>query len=155
MPKNKLRLDRATVSIEAKLRVRNFSVLNTPLGHQFAQNVGVQFIQSPTHSHHAVVIGIKLKAFFVKGGDLGFFPTSRNTFLTQSNVKEVGKVRNNEQSHFYCSDYLGKRISKKKLRILQNQIKKRHSSYPKIRDQARHNSETQTVKSIGSSVHTL
>jgi len=82
-------------SIEAKLRVRNFSVLSTPLGHQFSQNVGVQSIQSPTHSQHAVLVGIKVRAFFAKGGDLGFFSTSRNMFLTQSNVKEVGQVRDN------------------------------------------------------------
>ena len=87
MPQNKHRLDRATVWIEAKLRVGNFSVLNTPLGHKFSQNVGVESILSPAHSQHAVVVGIKLGAFFVKGGDLGFFPTSRNTFFTQSNVK--------------------------------------------------------------------
>ena len=52
-------------------------------------------IQSPAHSEHSVVVGIKLRAFFVKGGDLGFFSTSRNTFLTQSNVKEVNQVRDN------------------------------------------------------------
>jgi len=34
------------------------------------------------------------------------------------------------------------------LRIFQNQLKKRQSSYPKIGDQARRNSETWTVKGI-------
>jgi hypothetical protein len=65
VPLNKHRLDRATVWIEAKLRLRNFSVLNKPLSHQFSQNVGVQSIQSPTHSQHAVVVGIKLRAFII------------------------------------------------------------------------------------------
>ena len=82
------------VWIEAKLRVRNFSVFNTPLGHQFSQNVGVQSIQRPTHNH-ALFVGMKLRSFFAKGGDLGLFPTSRNTFLTQSNMEEVGQARNN------------------------------------------------------------
>ena len=118
------------------MRVRNFSVFNTPLGHQFSQNVDVQSIQSPTHSQ-AVVVAIKLRAFFVKGGDLGFFPASRNTFLTQSNMKEVGQVRNN---HIFISHYLGKRTSKKELRILQSQVKKRQSSgqLPKNMETTRH-----------------
>ena len=107
------------------MRVRNFSVFNTPLGHQFSQNVDVQSIQSPTHSQ-AVVVAIKLRAFFVKGGDLGFFPASRNTFLTQSNMKEVGQVRNN---HIFIFSYLSHifliRISEKEIRIYQTQVKKR------------------------------
>jgi len=78
---NKHRLGRATVWIEAKSRFRNLSVLNTPLGHQFPQNVGVQSIQSPTHSQHAVVVGIKLRAFFVKEGDLGFCPDNPLCFF--------------------------------------------------------------------------
>jgi len=52
-------LNCTTVWIEAKLCVRHFLVLNTPLGNQFSQNVGVQSIQSPTHSQHAVVVGIR------------------------------------------------------------------------------------------------
>ena len=36
------------------------------------------------------------------------------------------------QSHFYLSHHLGKRTSKKELRLLQNQVKKRQLSYPKI-----------------------
>ena len=95
MPLKNNRLNRATVWIKAELRVRNYSVLNTPFDNKSSQNVGVQSLQSLTYSQHAVVVGIKLRAFFVKGGDLGFFPTSRNTFLTQSNVKEVGQVRDN------------------------------------------------------------
>ena len=91
MPLKNNRLNRATVWIKAELRVRNYSVLNTPFDNKSSQNVGVQSLQSLTYSQHAVVVGIKLRAFFVKGGDLGFFPTSRNTFLTQSNVKEVGR----------------------------------------------------------------
>ena len=47
VPLNKHRLDRATVWIEAKLRVSNFSVLNTRLGHQFSQNLAYSLYKVP------------------------------------------------------------------------------------------------------------
>jgi len=48
--------------------------------------------------------------------NLGFFPTSRNSLLTQSNVStEVGQVRDN---HIFI--FLITCTSKKELRFLQN-----------------------------------